>query len=78
VPRSPEALRKIAPYLNIGGIFAGCLVLGVLLGRWLDVRYGTEPWLLLGGSVLGMGAGFYHFFKVVLKREDRDKPGPNP
>jgi F0F1-type ATP synthase assembly protein I len=54
------------------------LVLGVLLGRWLDVRYGTEPWLLLGGSVLGMGAGFYHFFKVVLKREDRDKPGPNP
>jgi ATP synthase protein I len=62
-----ESLRKIAPYLNIGGVFAGCLVIGVFLGHWLDGKWGTKPWLLLAGALLGMVSGFYHFFKTVLQ-----------
>jgi len=66
LPKFSESLRKVAPYLNIGGVMAGCLVIGVLGGHWLDKRYGTEPWFLLGGSLLGIVSGFYHFFKIVL------------
>jgi F0F1-type ATP synthase assembly protein I len=73
VQKRPDALRKAAPYLNIGGVFVGCMVAGVFLGRVLDKHLGTEPWLLLCGSLLGMGAGFYHFFKVVLKPKDDGK-----
>ena len=31
----------------------------LLLGRWLDVRYSTKPWLMLGGALVGsIIAGF--------------------
>ena len=66
VQKFSESLRKVAPYLNIGGVFAGCLLIGVFLGHWLDGKWGTEPWMLLTGSLLGIVSGFYHFFKVVF------------
>lgn len=71
----PDTLRKLAPYLDIGAVMAGCVVAGVLLGRYLDGKFDSEPWMLLFGSLLGVGAGFYHFFKVVLRRPET-KPGP--
>jgi F0F1-type ATP synthase assembly protein I len=64
----PDGLRKLAPYIDIGAVMAGCVVAGVLLGRYLDGKLDSEPWMLLFGSLLGVGAGFYHFFKVVLRR----------
>jgi len=69
-------LGKVAPYLDIGLVFVVFLVSGVLLGRWLDERWGTEPWLLLAGSLLGMAAGFYHFFKVVFSLGRKRAGGP--
>lgn len=66
MPKFSESLRKVAPYLNIGSVLAGCVLIGVLGGHWLDKKFGTEPWFLLGGSLLGIASGFYHFFKVVL------------
>jgi len=65
-----ESLGKVAPYLNIGGIFAGCLLIGVFLGRYLDGKWDTEPLMLLIGSFLGIASGFYHFFKIVLHLND--------
>jgi F0F1-type ATP synthase assembly protein I len=38
----------------------------MLLGLWLDARWDTRPWLALLGVLLGIGAGFYNFFRVVL------------
>ncbi len=73
MPKFPESLRKVGPYLNIGGVFLGCMVLGVALGWWLDQKLGTKPWMLLSGSLLGMVSGFYHFFKVVLRQGDGKK-----
>ena len=73
MPKFPESLRKVGPYLNIGGVFLGCMVLGVALGWWLDKELGTKPWMLLAGSLLGMASGFYHFFKVVLRWGDEKK-----
>ena len=36
---------------------------GVALGGyWLDSRLGTTPWFLLMGALVGITAGFYHFF----------------
>jgi F0F1-type ATP synthase assembly protein I len=64
---SSPVLRQLTPYLNLGGTLAGCIVIGMLLGRWLDSELKTDPWFLLGGSLFGIASGFYHFFKVVLK-----------
>ena len=45
----------IAPMLAFGGI-----------GFLLDRRFGTKPWLLLAGLILGMAGGFVNFFRLVL------------
>ena len=50
-------------YAGVGIQFAGTfLVLGAV-GWWLDGKLGTEPWLLVTGSLLGMGAGTYLLVK---------------
>jgi len=66
-----RALREAAPYLGIGTSFAASVLLGLGLGYWLDRRLGTGPWLLLLGSVLGLGAGFYQFYKTVAVRKNQ-------
>jgi F0F1-type ATP synthase assembly protein I len=53
-------------YVGVGFEIAVPLLVGVVLGRRLDVWLGTEPWLLLVGALLGMAAGFLAFFRAVL------------
>ena len=59
-PRPPWA------YVGLGFEIVVPIVLGLLLGLWLDGRWGTRPWLAVTGVVLGIAAGFYNFFRVVL------------
>ena len=35
-----------------------CLIGGILLGNYLDKRFGTSPWLLLLFTLLGLAAAF--------------------
>jgi ATP synthase protein I len=48
---------------------AGCTLLGVFGGKWLDQQWGTEPIFLIIGLFIGLAAGIYsmlvsvrHFF----------------
>lgn len=67
-----EAYRKVAPYLNIGYFFAASVTIMILLGHYLDKKWQTDPWLTVCGAVLGIGLGFYNFFKTVLNMEKKD------
>lgn len=61
-------------YVGLGFEIAVPPLIGVLGGRWLDGRFGTEPWLVIVGALLGIGAGFYNFFRAVLGlRTGKDK-----
>lgn len=68
-----EAYRKLGPYLNIGYFFAASVTLLTLLGYYLDKKWQTDPWLTLAGAVLGIGMGFYNFFKTVFSIEKDEK-----
>ena len=60
-------------YLGLGLQFAASILLFLFLGRWLDRRFGTEPWLLLSGVFLGAGAAFYSIYRRLmadLRREE--------
>ncbi|MDB4897130.1 MAG: hypothetical protein JWN15_3392 [Firmicutes bacterium] len=43
------------------------------LGWWLDRRFGTNPWLLLGGIFLGLAVGFNSLFMKLNLIEQRRK-----
>src|SRR5215831_16449443 len=65
--RMVEGLKAVGPYLDLGVTFVVAIGGGALLGYWADQHWGTTPWLLLVGAMLGIVVGFYHFFSVVLR-----------
>jgi F0F1-type ATP synthase assembly protein I len=52
--------------MGLGIELVAPILLGVFVGRWLDGRWGTKPWLLVVGAVLGLVLGFYSFLRSVL------------
>ena len=65
--RRGEVTRALLSFSQIGVTIAACLFIGVFLGRFLDTRLGTAPWLLLGFSLLGMAAAFRQIFVWAKK-----------
>lgn len=48
------------------GLFFGIAVLiGCLFGKWLDRKFGTSPWLMMVGALLGIAAGFKELYRVT-------------
>ena len=48
--------------------------LGVLIGRWLDRKFGSEPWLTLICVALGLASGMYSMIREGIRanRDPRD------
>ena len=63
-----EVIRTVGKYMGLGLTFVIAAAGGSLGGYWLDSRLETTPWLFLVGALLGIAAGFYHFFSVVLRK----------
>ena len=66
-------LNEYARYTGLGLQLALPVGLGCLAGYKLDAAWNTEPWLLVGGAVLGILVGFVTFFTTILKYEKREK-----
>ncbi|HPU84513.1 MAG TPA: AtpZ/AtpI family protein [Candidatus Latescibacteria bacterium] len=74
MPKTPvwaDSLREVAPLLSLGIQLALIVVASVIIGRWVDQRYGTGPWGVLIGAVFGTGSGLYHFIRTALGMKDR-------
>jgi F0F1-type ATP synthase assembly protein I len=63
-----EVIRSVGKYMDIGLTFVVAISGGALGGYWLDSRLQTTPWLFLVGALVGITAGFYHFFSIVLRK----------
>jgi ATP synthase protein I len=71
-----KAVRSAGPLFGAGIQLAAAIILMFFLGRWLDTKLGTSPWLMLVGIFFGLGAGMYNFFRLVSTIDDRDKQTP--
>jgi ATP synthase protein I len=56
-PAAAASYSLIGAILLFGGIGYAC-------DRW----FGTEPWCLVGGLIVGMAAGFYQLARAVWRR----------
>jgi F0F1-type ATP synthase assembly protein I len=52
-------------FAGLGWEFVAALGLFMLLGWWLDSRWGTEPWLMVAGLAVGFALGLYRMLRVV-------------
>lgn len=64
--KRPTGLGGNAPDLGRGMSlafeFAGAVLLFLLLGRFIDNRFGWEPWAQVVGSLVGWVGGFLHVY----------------
>ena len=57
--------RSILNLMTVGTTLVACIVVGYLLGSFLDRKLGTSPWLVVAGVLLGTAAGFVGLFRMV-------------
>ena len=72
-PLAREGGTSAAAVAGLGMQFVVAILLFLFLGKWLDERLGTTPWLLIAGVFLGAGASFYSIYRRLMadqKRED--------
>jgi F0F1-type ATP synthase assembly protein I len=64
--------------LAIPSLLIAAPLVGFFLGRWLDRRFATDPWLTIAGVVLGFAAAGRETFLIIRRveaDEERDKRG---
>jgi len=70
-----SVMQQLAPYLTLGVQLAAAVCVCAGVGWWIDETFSTQPWVLLGGVVVGSIVGLVQFLRVVAqlgKRAQRD------
>jgi F0F1-type ATP synthase assembly protein I len=64
-------------YSGVGLELAGATALLALVGHWVDGHYGTQPWGIVAGVIVGLVGGLYHLitesFAAVRDAQAEDK-----
>jgi ATP synthase protein I len=63
--------KGIGGYATVGLEFTLSVALGLFVGRWLDRKFDTEPWLTVIGFAYGLAAGGRAIYRA-LKRANRE------
>ena len=71
-------MNRWVPALRLTGVgffIAACIVGGILAGLWLDDKLNTEPWLMIGGLLVGLVVAFYGVYRMIrpLMNDKQDK-----
>jgi F0F1-type ATP synthase assembly protein I len=61
--RFPSWVRHSGVGLELAGATAGL----AFVGYWIDRRFGTQPWGILGGVVIGLVGGLYNLVRESLE-----------
>ncbi len=71
-PRRPD-LRRLSELASLGLVLPSSIAVGLFFGYFLDRWLGTDPWLLLSFTVLGIVSGLLSLFRA-LKKQLKDEP----
>jgi ATP synthase protein I len=62
-----SGIFKYMQYSTIGLELGLSVTVGVLVGYWMDQKFGTEPWLTLTFLMCGIFAGFSFLYRMAKK-----------
>jgi ATP synthase protein I len=68
----PKAFSDLLKLSSLGLEMGGAVVIGLLMGTWLDRQFGTEPWLtfvFLGFGLVAAGKAVYRAVRKGLSEE---------
>jgi ATP synthase protein I len=70
-----SAVRAVGPYLTLGIQLALTIVVVFFIGRWLDAKFGTTPWLMIAALFIGCTGGMIQFIRTVnaLTKQDDER-----
>jgi F0F1-type ATP synthase assembly protein I len=68
--KTSTPVRDLGRFAGLGLQYALSIALLGALGWWLDGRFGTNPWCLVAGVVLGCVAGFVMVVRSVPGGKD--------
>jgi F0F1-type ATP synthase assembly protein I len=71
-PRRPD-LRRLAEMTSTGLILPSSIAVGLFLGYYLDLWLGTDPWLLIVFTLLGVASGLISLLRAI-KKDLKDEP----
>ena len=63
----PQDDQNWGRYLGIGLEMAVGVTLGLFAGRWIDRHYGTDPWGVMIGTMVGLAAGMYLLIRDAIR-----------
>ncbi len=65
-------IRGAGQASSIGLVLVVAIVIGYVIGSWLDKKLGTAPWLMFIFTLLGIIAGFIQVFRIAsqLSKEE--------
>ncbi|MEO5931422.1 MAG: AtpZ/AtpI family protein [Candidatus Kapaibacterium sp.] len=66
-PRT-STMQDLAPYMGMGLQLAAAMTLFGALGWWLDKTFGTSPWLLVVGMLLGATGGMINIIRISTRK----------
>jgi ATP synthase protein I len=58
---------KMLRYAAIGSEFFSPIIVGPIVGHYLDLYFRTDPWLTFVMFLLGVMAGFYNLIREVRR-----------
>ena len=77
ITENKKSMWLQAASLSYLGIFFGVsVVIGAALGGFLDRRWGTKPYLLMVGVLLGIATGFNELWRVAKRYQNQLKKKP--
>ena len=70
---------RAARLASVGIELSVSTVLGLLGGRYLDRKFGTDPWLSVVGLLIGVTAGFRSLIRAARSAQaEASANSPNP
>lgn len=72
-PDRRRVVRELGRYTGFGLTWALSVLFFLLIGYWLDGRWGTLPWLTLLGALIGAAGGFLSLYRGLTAAAAADE-----